>query len=133
MEKSLARNRTCICIAFDPDFYYLIQSYAERSGMNAVLVSCTGDLLERMKDDPPAVICLEPEQLLDETAWDVLAEIKADREMAKIPVILFSWLDEADRAVEAGADVYVKKPVMYIDFIDALSVAGLHNENPSMT
>ncbi len=133
MDKSFARNRTCICVAFDPDFYYLIQSYAERSGMKAILVSHTSDLLVRLKLDPPAVICLEPEQLLDETAWELLAKIKADHEVAGIPVILFSWLDEADRAVEAGADVYVKKPVMYIDFIDALSVAGIHYENPSMT
>ncbi len=119
-----------MCVAFDPDFYYLIQSYAERSGMKAVLINHSGDLFARMKEDLPAVVCLEPEQLLDETAWDILGEIKADPAVAEIHVILFSWLDEADRAVEAGADVYVKKPVMYIDFVEALSVAGLECQRP---
>jgi hypothetical protein len=44
-------------------------------------------------------------------------------------VILFSWLNEEEQALKAGANVYVKKPVMYVDFSDALAEAGIRLEN----
>jgi len=129
MEKSSSKNRTCMCMELDPDFFYLIQSYAERSGLCAVHVSRAVDFLSYMKQEHPVAVCLEPEQLVDRAAWDILRAIKADSETAGIPVILFSWLDEEDQALEAGADVYVKKPVMYGNFLDALTVAGVRYEN----
>jgi len=45
-------------------------------------------------------------------------------------VILFSWLNEEDQALRAGASVYVRKPVMYVDFVDALAVAGIRRPRP---
>jgi len=118
-----------MCVGLDPDFFYLIQNYAQRSGLSAVHTNLTTDLLVCIKRERPVVLFMEPEQLVDRTAWKILRTIKADPEIAGIPVILFSWLDEEDQALEAGVDVFVKKPVMYANFLDALAVAGVHHEN----
>jgi hypothetical protein len=42
-----------------------------------------------------------------------------------VPVVLFSWLNEEERALAEGVDVYVQKPVMYVDFLNALADAGI--------
>jgi CheY-like chemotaxis protein len=129
MDPSQATNRTCMCVELDSDFYYLIQKYAERSGLAALLVSQGAEALQLTKKVRPAVVCLEPEQGADRTAWEVLTALKSDSETAGIPVILFSWLDEEEQALKAGASVYVKKPVMYVDFSEALAEAGVRLEN----
>lgn len=120
---------TCLCVELDPDFYYLIQSYAERSGLSAAHVERGPEALSAVHQSRPAVICLEPEHRADETAWEVLRMLKADAQAAPIPIILFSWLDEEEKARAAGAAVYVRKPVMYVDFLDALAAAGFRREN----
>lgn len=120
---------TCLCVELDPDFYYLIQSYAGRSGLRAAHVGRGVETLSAVHQIRPAVICLEPEHHADETAWEVLRALKADPLAAAIPVILFSWLEEEEKARVAGAAVYVRKPVMYVDFLDALAAAGFRHEN----
>jgi signal transduction histidine kinase/CheY-like chemotaxis protein len=42
--------------------------------------------------------------------WSVLAALKTDDEMAEIPIIMASMLDEKDRGLRMGADEYVSKP-----------------------
>ncbi len=122
-------NRTCVCVGLDPDFFYLIQNYAERSGLLAVHTSLSAKLLPFIKREQPVAILMEPENLVDQAAWNIMRAIKDDRETADIPVILFSWLDEEDQALEVGVDVYVKKPVMYANFLEALTAAGVPYEN----
>jgi len=39
--------------------------------------------------------------------------------------LLFSWLDDEELALQKGADVYVRKPVMFADFLSALTTAGV--------
>lgn len=131
---SLADNvPMCLCIALDPDFFYLIQSYAGRCGMRALHVARAGDALAVAKQEKPAVVCLEPEHQADRSAWEVLRALKAQAETRPIPVILFSWLEEDEKARSAGAAVYVRKPVMYVDFLDALVSAGVRDKNQEKT
>ncbi len=42
--------------------------------------------------------------------WAVLAALKTDEEMADIPIIMASMLDERDRGLRMGADEYLSKP-----------------------
>ena len=57
------------------------------------------------------------------------ADVKSGSQAAPIPIILFSWLEDEEKARAAGAAVYVRKPVMYVDFLDALAAAGFRREN----
>jgi CheY-like chemotaxis protein len=73
----------------------------------------------------PAVIFLEIDSPAQQRSWDVLAALKTDMALKEIPVVVFSWLEEEGVAMQKGADVFVRKPVMFLDFLDALTSFGL--------
>jgi hypothetical protein len=60
----------------------------------------------------------------------VLNALKSDQETAPFPRLLFSWLAEEDKSSKSGADVYVKKPLKYVDFLDALAAVGISHQSP---
>ncbi len=125
--------KTCMCVELDPDFYYLMQTFAERSGLRAAHVHRSREALEFARCQKPAVVFLEADRPAEMSAWEVLKALKTDQATQAIPVVVFSWVNEEERALEGGADVYVQKPVMYADFIDALAVAGVCQENLERT
>ena len=125
--------KMCMCVELDPDFFYLMQSFAERSGLRAVHVSRGQEAVQLAKHERPTVVFLEADHPAEMSAWEVLRAFKSDQATREIPVVLFSWVNEEEHAIEEGADVYVQKPVMYVDFIDALAVAGIckgNSDNP---
>ena len=58
----------------------------------------------------PAAITLDV-MMPDIDGWTVLAAIKGDPELADIPVILMTILDEKNRGYALGATDYMVKPV----------------------
>ena len=58
----------------------------------------------------PAAITLDV-MMPDLDGWTVLAAIKGDPELADIPVILVSIVDEKNRGYALGATDYMVKPV----------------------
>lgn len=129
MSETTAALKICMCIDLDPDFYYLIQTYAERSGLQTMHVNRGQDALELARLQRPVVVFLEGDRPGAFTTWEVLKALKADQATREIPVILFSWINEDKHASEEGVDLYVQKPVMYVDFVDALAVVGVCQES----
>ena len=59
---------------------------------------------------------------------EVLAEIKADEHLRRIPVVILTTTDDArevSRCYELGCNVYVTKPVDYEQFSEAVCKLGL--------
>ncbi|MDR3405067.1 MAG: response regulator [Chthoniobacter sp.] len=57
----------------------------------------------------------------------VLRQIKADRELHKLPVIILTTTDdprEVDRCHDLGCNVYMQKPVSYDGFAAAITKLG---------
>jgi CheY-like chemotaxis protein len=115
----------CLCIELDADFFYLVRSYAERGGLRAEPVSRGTDAVDQAKMTKPAVIFLEIDRPTQQRSWDVLAALKSEQAVKDIPVVVFSWLEEEEVAIQKGADVFVRKPVMFSDFLDVLISFGL--------
>jgi hypothetical protein len=44
---------------------------------------------------------------------------------SKIPVVICSWLIEEKSGIEEGADVYLRMPILYENFQEALAKAGI--------
>jgi CheY-like chemotaxis protein len=129
MNQNTPDVKTCMCVELDPDFFYLMQSFAERSGLRAMHVSRGQEAVQLARHERPTVVLLEADHPAEMSAWEVLRALKTDQVTCEIPVVLFSWVNEEEHAIEEGADVYVQKPVMYVDFIDALAVAGICQGN----
>jgi CheY-like chemotaxis protein len=62
---------------------------------------------------------------------EVLRQLKADPETARLPVIMLTTTDdprEVERCYQLGCSVYITKPVRYEEFADALTRLGMFLE-----
>ncbi len=53
--------------------------------------------------------------------WEFLARAKADPELADVPVVIVSMLDERNKGLALGAADYLVKPVTRVDLLEALA------------
>jgi CheY-like chemotaxis protein len=115
---------TVLLVEDDPAFIYLIQRYADKGGCRLVSTARGDEALELARREWPVLILLDI-MLPGMDGWQVLRELKADASTSGIPVVLCSALSEEARGVEEGADGYLRKPVLYQDFMAALKDAGI--------
>ena len=108
----------------DSQSLYLIERYASTSGCRLVSAWEGKEALTLAQQARPTLILLDI-VLSGMMGWEVLQILRADPLTCDIPIIICSALDEADRAQEAGAVGYLRKPVYYQDFLTALKQAGL--------
>ena len=100
-------------------------------GQEAVdYVSRTGSYEDSVRYPFPSVVLLDVRMpRLD--GFEVLAYLKSDPELMKIPVIMLTSTDnqnEINRAYEMGANGYVVKPVGIESFIDRVVKLGMFIE-----
>ena len=88
----------------------VIKRFLERAGYAVVTASGGREGLRLARDLRPAAITLDV-MMPDLDGWTVLAAIKGDPELAHIPVILMSIVDEKNRGYSLGACEYLVKPV----------------------
>jgi CheY-like chemotaxis protein len=108
----------------DTQSLYLIERYARTSGYQLVNAWQGEEALTLARQARPAVILLDL-VLSGIMGWEVLQALRADPVTRQIPVIIFSALDEADRAQAEGAAGYLRKPAYYQDFLAVLKDAGV--------
>jgi len=115
----------CLCVELDADFYYLIRSYAERCGLRAEMAQRGTDVIDHVSKQHPAALVFEVDHPGRDTAFAKLGEIKSNPTTQSIPVVVFSWMEDEESALDRGADFFVRKPVMFADFLAALTKVGL--------
>jgi len=88
----------------------LMTAYLVQQGF-AVVTESTGVAgLKRARELRPVAITLDI-VMPDIDGWTVIAALKGDPELADIPVIIVSIVDEARRGVALGAVGYLTKPI----------------------
>ena len=112
-------------IGYDSDFCYLMHRYAIKSAYRIVLSRLGQDALVLARREKPAAIMLEVDAS-GAICWGVLRALKADPGTRDIPVVICSWLDQEEGSLEDGADVYLQKPILYEDFVTALTNVGVY-------
>jgi CheY-like chemotaxis protein len=88
----------------------MTQRYLTREGFNVVTADGGREGLRLTRELRPAAITLDV-IMPDLDGWTVLAAIKGDPELADIPVILMTIMDEKNRGYSLGAADYMVKPV----------------------
>jgi CheY-like chemotaxis protein len=114
-----AKNRILI-VGSNTHFSYLMQRYVRTSDRQVLLASHGEDILEKARCEQPVAIILEVD-LPETIGWHTLRALKTDQEVGRIPVIVCSWLDEETRGLEQGANVFLRMPILYPDFENALA------------
>ncbi len=97
-----------------------IERYAlKNSGYQVEEFACGADLFKRLESKVPALILLDI-MLPNEDGLDILTKIRADKNTAKVPIIMVtaktSELDKV-KGLDLGADDYISKPFGVMELI----------------
>ncbi len=116
----LPNAATVLVIDDDPDARDLIARCLSKQGFR-VLSSASGEagllLAKELRPDAITLDVMMPSM----DGWAVLSALKADRDLADIPVIMLTFLDDKNQGLELGAAEYLRKPLDYKRFADLLS------------
>jgi len=101
---------TILVIDDDQSVRDLTERFLSREGFSVVTATGGQEGLRLARELHPAAITLDV-LMPDLDGWTVLAAIKGDPELADIPVILMTIVDEKNRGYSLGATDYMIKPV----------------------
>ena len=102
--------RTVLVIDDDLTVRELMERFLAREGFSVVTAAGGVEGLRRAREVRPAAITLDI-LMPDLDGWAVLAALKGDPELADIPVVLVTILDERTRGYSLGAADYLVKPI----------------------
>ena len=112
-------NRVLI-VEDDEDLVNLSTHWLEKAGYTVEHAPDGAAALELLKNDPlPAIVLLDV-MLPKIDGFEVLRRVRADRRTRRLPVVMvtsFSRDKDATRAREIGANDYIIKPLMELDFL----------------
>jgi signal transduction histidine kinase/CheY-like chemotaxis protein len=101
---------TILVVDDDQTVREMMERYLAREGFSVVTASGGQEGLRLARELHPAAITLDV-MMPDLDGWTVLAAIKGDPELADIPVILVTIVDEKNRGYSLGATDYMVKPI----------------------
>ncbi len=104
------RGRCVLVIDDDATARELIAEHLKAEGFSVAAAAGGLEGLKLAKDLRPIAITLDV-MMPDLDGWSVLAALRQDPELAEIPVIMVTILDEQRRAASLGAAGYLTKPI----------------------
>jgi CheY-like chemotaxis protein len=144
----MLKNDIILLVEDNPDDIELTERALKRSGIiNEMLVArdgvealdylfCRGIHSGRNPDVMPAVILLDL-KLPKVNGFEVLQQVRADEHTKLLPVVILTSSKEEQDLIDGyrlGANSYVRKPVDFIQFTEAVKQLGLYwlllNERP---
>jgi PAS domain S-box-containing protein len=94
----------------DPQIHDLIGTMLTREGYLVEHASGGAEAIARVRATRPSVVLLDV-MMPQVDGWTVLGALKNDPELADIPVVIVSLLDERPLGLSLGADEFLTKPV----------------------
>jgi len=107
---TISDRETILVIDDDPAVRDLMSRSLNKLDFNVVAVSSGDEGLRIAKEVRPVVITLDV-IMPNRDGWSVLNQLKADPELAKIPVIMVTIVDNEAMGITLGASSYLIKPV----------------------
>lgn len=106
------------------DLLQMIRLLLEERGGHEVILSAEGqDGLEKASDDPPDLAIVDV-MMPGMTGYDVCQQLRSRPSTADIPIIILTARgQDVDRqaALDAGADVYIAKPVTMAELLEQVN------------
>jgi CheY-like chemotaxis protein len=94
----------------DPTMHDMIQRYLAREGFAHIMARDGAEGLRLARGLKPDVITLDV-MMPGMDGWSVLKELKQDPELAGIPVVMLTLMDDRNLGFALGADDYILKPI----------------------
>jgi CheY-like chemotaxis protein len=115
---------TVLVIDDDRQARELILRLLDKAGVHAVAARGGADGLRCARRLQPDLVILDV-IMPGENGWSVLSELKSDPQLAAIPVVMVTIVDERQRAFALGAADYLTKPVSRQRLLQTLGRFGL--------
>lgn len=101
----------------------VLSSYIPKEVFDVVTAKDGADGIAAAAKEEPSIIMLDA-NMPGKDGWDTLADLKADKKTAAIPVLMCTAVDDVaslDRAFLAGAQGYITKPVNKEGFLKKIN------------
>ncbi|MDN3515389.1 MAG: protoglobin domain-containing protein [Candidatus Brocadia sp.] len=115
---------TVLVVEDDPKTSELLCVFLNKSGYQTITAFDGEDALLKAKKFKPFAITLDI-MLPKKDGWEVLKELKEDKDVKDIPVLVISIIDNKDIGFGLGATDYLSKPVSRSDLLSKLTSYGL--------
>jgi DNA-binding NtrC family response regulator len=122
--------------AHDPWFLQLLRIYTEESGFQALQVYEGQDVLPVVQQERPVAVLLQLDLPGHVKGLEVLHALHGDHLVRGIPVLLFTWHDQALPPEALGeVSAHLQEPVTFEVFLEALYKVGLNpvRQHPART
>ncbi len=106
----LPGRNTVLVVDDDEGVRDLIERYLSKEGFHVVTVAEGNDVLRVAREVKPSAITLDV-MMPDMDGWSVISALKADDELADIPVIMLTIVDDKNMGYAMGAADYLQKPI----------------------
>lgn len=104
------RNNTVLVVDDDPTVLDMMRLILAKEGFDVLTAKSGHEGLRLAGEFKPSVITLDV-MMPDYDGWSVLRDLKSDPELAGIPIIMVSIVDEKRKGFSLGASDYLTKPV----------------------
>jgi CheY-like chemotaxis protein len=118
--RSGAKGTSLLLVEDDEHSIDLLSLYVAEAGLDIAVARDGEQGLELARQLRPRGIILDI-RLPRLDGWEFLARAKADPELATVPVVIVSMVDERNRALGLGAADYLVKPVTRDELLKALT------------
>ncbi|MHB8578169.1 MAG: response regulator, partial [Dehalococcoidia bacterium] len=115
----------------DPAARELLSRTLAKDGYRVATAATGAEALRLAREMRPRAITLDV-LLPDEDGWAVLAALKADAELAHVPVLMLTILDDQQRGYALGASAFLTKPVDRERLLALLRQYGGEQAEPSI-
>ena len=116
-------KRTVLIVEDEPDAAEMFAVMMRVSGYRVVKRHSSGPALELMSSVMPDVVILDV-MMPDISGLDVLRFMRQEPKLAKIPVVVVSaksMPSDIKTGLDAGASIYLTKPVGFLDLKEAVN------------
>jgi CheY-like chemotaxis protein len=115
-----AARGTVLLVEDDARSVELLSLHLRDTGLDVAVARSGEEGLELARQLRPVGVVLDL-LLPGLDGWELLARMKDDPDLARVPVIIVSMLDERGRGLALGAADYLVKPISRAELLDALA------------
>jgi signal transduction histidine kinase/CheY-like chemotaxis protein len=120
---------TILVIDNDPTVHDLLKRSLTKEGFRVESALGGGTALQIARELRPTAITLDV-VMPDMSGWDVLEALKTDPELADIPVIMLTIIDDKNKGFALGASDYLTKPIDRNRLVSILKRYGCDADTP---
>jgi CheY-like chemotaxis protein len=113
----MSERHLILVVEDNPDNRTLVMDVLDSMDFDVVVAIDGEEGIQMAKDKKPALILMDL-SLPKKDGWEATRDIKADPEIKHIPIIALTahaMVGDKERALEAGCDGYLSKPIDLID------------------